>query len=479
MALDTLITGTNLDAGGNVKVALNNTPAYVGGVRLQSENDAGTLTGVPYLKAPETSMDYRLRVGVDTILFTDSFNALVQNTTLWSYASATVVMAQGGGGTLNITGGTAASQGASLRSYQYFPIIGTAPLAVDINMGQFTTPLAANEIFVAGFGVPISSSAPPTDGVYFQITSAGVIGVLAYNGSFTQSGILEDFSNFALNELHNYMIVVGETEIEFWKDSILLGQMGTPHANGQPFMSAAAPVFVQKYCSGAVTNTCSMRVSDITVTLMDINTTKAWAHLQACQGLALYNQPNGFTTTATGTKTSIWANNTAPTAVALSNTGGAFIGLGGIGAVLPTLAVASDGILFSFLNSTGGVNSSGRNLVITGVTLQGAVSVILAGGPVTYAYALAYGHTSISLATAETLSFVGTTTHAPKIVALGMDNFVATAPVGTLGTRISLTLTTPIVVRSGEFVQLIARNIGTVTTTGAITFVASYDGYWE
>jgi sulfotransferase len=44
---------------------------------------------------------------------------------------------------------------------------------------------------------------------------------------------------------------------------------------------------------------------------------------------------------------------------------------------------------------------------------------------------------------------------------------------------LSLSLLTPIVVRPGEFVQLIARNLGTVTTTGAITITATFDGYWE
>ena len=53
MALDTLITGANLDAAGNVKVALTNTAAYVGGVRMFSENDAASI----YLKSPETSSD--------------------------------------------------------------------------------------------------------------------------------------------------------------------------------------------------------------------------------------------------------------------------------------------------------------------------------------------------------------------------------------------------------------------------------------
>ena len=51
--------------------------------------------------------------------------------------------------------------------------------------------------------------------------------------------------------------------------------------------------------------------------------------------------------------------------------------------------------------------------------------------------------------------------------------------VGVLGTGCKLTLENPIVVRPGEFVAIIARNLGTVTTTGAITIVAAFDAYWE
>ena len=69
MALDVTLIGGPVDANTNVKVALPNTPAQVGSVRLMSENDSGTVTGTPYLRSPETSSDYRLRVGVDTLFF--------------------------------------------------------------------------------------------------------------------------------------------------------------------------------------------------------------------------------------------------------------------------------------------------------------------------------------------------------------------------------------------------------------------------
>ena len=69
----------NVDAGFNLNVALSNTHAYIGGVRLHSENDSGEHTGTPYLKSPETSPDYRMRAGLDTVLFNDVFNATLQN----------------------------------------------------------------------------------------------------------------------------------------------------------------------------------------------------------------------------------------------------------------------------------------------------------------------------------------------------------------------------------------------------------------
>ena len=53
------------------------------------------------------------------------------------------------------------------------------------------------------------------------------------------------------------------------------------------------------------------------------------------------------------------------------------------------------------------------------------------------------------------------------------------AAVGVLGQPIDINFDTPVCVRPGEFIDIIARNIGTVTTTGAITFLTSIGGYWE
>jgi hypothetical protein len=62
---------------------------------------------------------------------------------------------------------------------------------------------------------------------------------------------------------------------------------------------------------------------------------------------------------------------------------------------------------------------------------------------------------------------------------LGIQSYAATAAVGTMGGLVDLNFDVPVCVRPGEFVDVVARNIGTVTTTGAITFTISVGGYWE
>lgn len=478
MALDTVITGANLDAGGNLKVALTNNDTYTGAVRLMSENDDGAVTGTAYLKSPETSADYRLRVGIDTVLFTDTFNATTQNSNNWSYAFNTLTAAQPGAGTINFSAvqGTTSAHGAFARTFQYFPLIGTAPLAVEFTAGVFTSLLVTNEVWLMGLGIPGAATTPPTDGVWLKCTSAGWAGVIRYNGIDTESGILWDSASVVLSDLQKWAIIIGEQEIEFWRNDQLLGELQIPAGNGQPVIQSSLPAFMMKYNTGAVSNTNTMRVSDLTVSLMDLATGKPWSHQMAGQGLSLGIGQNGHTQG----KTSLWTNNTAPTAVAMTNTAAAFSGLGGIVAILPTLAANTDGIMMNYTNPAATINITGRNLYITGVKIQGVVTTILAGGPVIYAYALAYGHTAITLVTAETASFATGTTHAPRILPIGIEAYAANAAVGTEGQGTCIIdLHTPICVRPGENVALIARNLGTVTTTGAVTNIVTFQGYWE
>ena len=475
----------NVDAAYNLATTLPqvttpagvSAPQYVGAARLFSENDAGTSSGTAFLQSPETSSNWRLRTGLDTILFNNSFNATTQNTNIWSYTFATMTASQPGAGTLNFgtVQGTASTHGAFMRTFQYFPLFNDAQQYFEIEAGQFGAALVANEEWRVGFGLPSAAGTAPTNGVWFKLTSTGLIGEIMFNGVLTSTSTLKNIGDFTVGSLYKFGIVVGLTNVDFWLDNVYLGNLATPTGSGQSYIGSSLPIFMQKLCTGSVTNTNTMRVSSTSVVLMDVASNKSWSEQLATAGNSGYVGQNGHTQG----KTTLWTNNTAPTAVALTNTAAAFTGLGGIVAVLPTLTANNDGKLITYQNPASTVNITGRNLIITGVSISGAVSVILAGGPVIYAYALAFGHTATSLATAESASFATGTTHAPRIVPLGIATYAATAAVGVLGQPINITFDVPIVVRPGEFVDIVARNIGVVTTTGAITQTIMVSSYFE
>lgn len=459
-------------------------PGNVGAIRIFSENDAGALTGAAYLKPPETSPDFRLRTGVDSVLFTDTFNATTQNTNLWAYTFATLTAAQPGAGTVNFSAvqGTTSAHGAFMRTWQYFTLANTASLAVEFIFGKMTADLVAGEVFLAGVGLPSAAITRPTDGVWFKLTSAGLIGVLAHNGTEVESGVFAPVP--AVGDLNKYTIVVGEREIEFWFNDEFCGEMALPDGNGLPWMSASAPLFMQKYNTGAVSNTNTMRVARVGVTQMDIATSRAWSVSNAVAGLGMYMGQNGQTmgtSQFTGTITSGSSPN-LPTSAAGSNTAANVTGLGGWGAINAAAGAATDFIACSYLNPAGTINITGRNLLIRGVKVTAInTGAAVATTPTTLLWTLAFGHTAVSLATTETASFATATTHAPRRVQLGFMSADVATPVGGLYSGdVSFNFDSPIVVRPGEYVALIMKIVvGTATASQTITYNVVFDGSFE
>ena len=489
MALDTEIVCTNIDAGGNVKVALSNTPAYVGGVRMFSENDLGDIVGTPSLKSPETSSDYRLRVGTDTILANYTFNATTQNTGVWKHAFTTMTMTQSAG-FLNVNAaGTSTVSGnyAYLQTWNYFPLFGTAALSGEFT-GQFTALPSVNEIALIGFGVA-TGAAEPVDGVWFEISSSGLFGCSRYNsGTTTKTTLISGTGSLVLNNNSKYVIVCNERAVEYWIDDVLYGTQDVPSAQSSPFMTAALPAFILKYNSGTVGSSPNMifKVGDLTVTMMDIATNKLWSHQLAMAGQSGQGQDGGtmgantfFTnsalpTTALPVNTALTAN--LPTGIA-----------GGRGLATLWNLAATDMILSQAINPVGGVNQTPRTLVITGVTISAVSATAALTAPAAGAHSLLfgvyYGGTGVSLAQAESASFATGTTKAHRRKFVGsMTWATGTAAIGTPPDRgaLSITLQSPIVVNPGEYVGLFAQmHNGAATATGGILFTYDFDHYFQ
>ena len=463
-----------------------NHPEAIGGVKLFSENDSGSVVGAPYLKSPETDTDYRLRISEDTLIFEDTFNATAQNTDIWYYQFATMTAAQAGAGTVNFSTvqGTTSAHGAYMRTFQHFPLTNVAPLAVQFIGGLMTAPLVSGEVWLAGLGLPTAAVTIPTDGVYWRVTSAGVEGILKFNNAETSTGVLTEQPT--VGNMGNWVLVIGEREVEFWAGDVLLGEIEIPSGNGQPFLGVSLPVFMQKYNTGAVSNTNQIRVAKCGVTLMgldmslDRGVSLSNMHRHAAIGQNGHTQ--GHTSGNFGTTVAIPAtqagSNTTPNA--------AMAGLSGIyqmTAQVSTAGTSGDMIAQYYLNPAHTINITGRNLVITSCRISCInYGAVIATTPTTLVWGIAYGHLSNTLAAVETASFATATTHAPRHIPLGM----MYAPIGAvIGQNYDKEVwadfsAAPIVVRPGEYLSATVRFlVGTATASQTIVYTIAYNGYWE
>lgn len=490
MALDSNIVGAvsgtraDVDADRQLKVTTNSDPAKAGAIAAYFVNDEGTKTGARYLKSPEVSQDFRMRVGLDTVLFTDTFNATSQNPSNWKHSFATMTMTQSAG-FLNVNAaGTSTASGnyAYLQTWRYFPLLGTAPLAIEYT-GQFTAFPTANEIVQFGLGVT-TGAADPVDGVWFELTSAGLYGVQRYNsGVATKTELIASAdlaTGLAVNTNYKFVAVIGEREIEWWVDDELYAESDIPSANGQPFITSSLPAFIQKYNSalvGSSPNTI-FKLGDLSITLMDLNANLTWANQMASCGLGS-QQLNGG---SAGSPQIQWANTALPTAAAATNTTaalGAF--LGGIFLMNAPATSATDLIVASYLNPLGGVNQTPRTIKLRGIKVDCVNSVLaVATTGTTFAVAVAWGGTALTLAQTETASFANNTVKARRIQPIGAIVFPVGAAVGASGGTIQFDFEAPLVINPGEYVQIIAKPlIGTATATEVFQWIISPNLYHE
>ena len=438
------------------------------------EIDPGSITNSRYSEIPYISKDRRMSVGIDTVLATYFFTATAQNTALFKHVFTTMTMTQSAG-FLNINPGLATVSGnfAYLQTWKYFTLQGESSLRAETSW-TLSAVLPVNQVFEWGFFVG-TAGVVPTDGVFFRINSSGIVGVMSFSGTETLTATLVAVP--ATATVNRYSIVVDHETVSFWKDSTLLAQLDIPVLQAIPFLSVALPITAMMRNSGTVTGGSTIKIGITHVMLRDLQTVKQWSEQQGTMGRA-YQGQDGDTMGSLAV-----AVNAAPAAAAaLVNATAAaqFTGLGGVAQVLPTLTAGTDGLLFSYQNPVPAAGVPGKTLVITGIYLDGVVTTTLTGGPLSMVMTAAYGHTAVSLATAETGSFVTATTKAPRRVTLGTLGFVAAAAAGVAASHmVAVQFKTPLLVNPGEFFAISARNLGTVTTLGAVAFTANIDHYFE
>lgn len=481
------IGAMNVDATFNAQTNLPYwTPAGVnvgGGVgvawfsAMLSESDQGTVTGIRRTFAPEVTSDFRIRTGQDTTMFNEYFPWTVLNSSLWTapVTTSTVTVTNW---LLNLNAGASLASGAVARvsSYRYFPIYTSYSTVPSIQF-QFSAVPVANMVHEWGAFIA-TGVANPTEGMFMKITATGELrAVVNNNGTESQSNPLDFNTLIGVATTRTLIIYCNTNEVVFWIDNVCVAVIPRQTTAGSTTQSQQLPISFRSYNNATVTGTAQiMKIGAVNVSLGDMNQSKAWSHVMAGAGGMSYQ---GQTGQALGT-TALYTNNLAAGAGAvMTNTTAALgSGLGGQFTVIPTLAVGTDGILSSYQIPLGTSSAPWKTLYITGCSVTGAVTTVLVGNttPVLFAYSLAFWHNAVSLATTTTA-----TSKAPVRKVLGYETYGAAAALGTVGgggvdkdfDR------APVVVYPWEFIQIVAKNLGAITTTGAITILVDIEWYWE
>lgn len=479
MALDTIIRDSTsglsagVDANNKLKVNLPLSKADAGYALMASMvHDGATGQVAPIIRPLEVSVNKRLRVGVDNLWFADRFSYPAQWTAVWQSVLTTMTVTHVPAGFIALNGGSsvAAAAVANYQTYQQFPCYNGAGLSMEL-LAVYTQPLQTGNVMEFGM-FQAATTAAPIDGVLFRFTSAGVFnGVINFNGSET----LVDLGTVpSEDEAHNYTIRVESDSTMFLVDAVVRGTISTPLGQNGPSCNMYQPVHFRTYNSGGTSLAQQLQIGEARVFLRDVSDDRGFAVAMAGMGGGGYQGHAG----ATQGSTALYTNSLAAGAgLAATNTTAALgSGLGGQFTVLPTLVAGTDGIISSYQVPASTALIPGEALYITGVWVDAKVMVAFTGGPVYYAMSLGVGNNLVSLATAE-----GPANKASRRIPLGWQSLVVTAPVGQKSDegRIFIPFSSPVVANPGEFVQVIAKNLGTVTTLGAITFQIGFDSHFE
>lgn len=469
-----------VDTNNNIKVVMPLDPAQTGSVRIFSENDTGDFIAgnEPQLYSPESDLDYRLRVATDLLVEDETFNYTAQNTGKYQYFNTTMTNTWTTAGMQTNNGNiTTTTTGTMFRSYATFPTFGTCTTSADIEL-SFSNWNVANTVVDFGMGQTAATNPyAPTDGVYFRVTSGGLYGVANFAGTETLTGVMSFTPT--LNKKYQFIVYIHHRIAEFWiNDGVttsLYGAIETPSGNGQPHAAPNMQTFLRHaIVGGAASAVMNCNLSNWNVRIGGANIAREVGDL----GNALFGSYQGLSGGTMGSLAS-YANSANPTAAVPTNTTAALgTGLGGQFWETMTLALNTDGIICSYQVPVVGNNSIGKRLKINGIKLASFVQTVIAGGPMNRVWTLAFGHTAVSLATAE-----AATTKQRRIVPLPEFTQTVTAAqaVSTAVSQFAPTcyFDNPIFVNPGEFVALCVKNIGTVGTSGVVHHTVAFDYSWE
>ena len=497
--------GANTAGKANVDSAYNlmtNTPGYssggipvggtdtnAGSIAVFSEVDAGTKNGVRETLSPEVDKDYRLRTALDNPIDIEDFSDTAQNTGKFFHAFTTLTATMSGAGLLTNSGNiTTTTTGMTFSSNVFAPVGGTQTYVNETSIAFTAQPATNTLVDFGGFLRGAANPFTPLDGVFFRITSSGMQGIVSKAGVETSTGIFPSALGLGTftyenNRNNRYLIQMNNVSTSFWINNYKYGEILAPEGSGFPCQMRSLPWGIRHAIVGGAAGVAfQCLVTGYRVLVRG----PEYADRLSIIGNRMYGSYQGLSGGTMGSLAT-YPNSTNPTAAAPSNTALTANlpgGLGGQGLVTAAVAAATDGIWGSYQIPVAAVTVQSRRLALRGVKLDLVnMGAAVATTATTIQFSIAFGHTAVSLATAESASFATGTTKAARRIPLGIATWAVGAGIGAgpQAGPIFLDLgDSPIYVNPGEFVALVGKFIvGTATASQTIQFVWAPIYGWE
>lgn len=456
---------------------------------IYSAVDEGIFRGARQVLSPEVDKDYRLRVAHDNMLDQEQFNYTSQNTGKHSHAFTTLTATVSAAGLLTNSGNiTTTTTGMTFGTFAMFPVGGTQTTVCETSVA-FTAQPNINTVIDFGLFLRGATTAfAPLDGVYFRMTSSGMYGVINISGVETATPVFPLSGGtgtwaYTNNQVNRYLIQTNNVSTTFWVNNYLMGEIPTPVGASFGAKALALPWSVRHAIVGGAAGAATQAlISDYRVFIRG----SQYADRLSIVGQRVLGSYQGLSGGTMGSLAT-YPNSTNPTAAAPSNTALTANlpgGLGGQGLVTAAAAAATDGIWGEYAVPAGSISVQGRRLVVRGVRIDAVnLGAAVATTATTIQFSLAYGHTAVSLATAESASFATGTAKAPRRLAIGFMTWPVGAAIGAQPQNGAIFMDfgdCPLYVNPGERIALVGKFIvGTATASQTIQFTWQPLYGWE
>jgi len=493
----------NVDANYNGQVNLPyTTPAGVdqggglskaGFASVAAESDPGEITGTRLIRQIEASEDFRVRAGLDSLLFHHSFEGtniardrIQQNDTTATAAQATGIL------TINSGASVTSGQGCNIRTYRTFPVFGSYPTYIDMWLRE-TNPSATNAVSEWGLGYVSGVTVQVVDGIFFRRLSGGQLRAVMVFNSVDVATVDINTANvpsrdgsgsFDEAEINHYLITFHADVANFWINDVLVASIKSLSTQGSPTYAVTQPIFARVYNSAGASAARQLGIALLSASLGDMHSGKPYGHQVAGFGGGSYQiQPgtasgptvtrgtgaNGWPTSATARAAGTWTATSAP---ALNSLGGNWLS-----PAISTLTSEADYPVFAYLNPAGAVGVPGKTLYITQVKWGKTIATVAAAtNSIILNYILGVGSTGSGTAVAEAAAAV-----AARGIVLDNIPFKSTAAIGDYveGGQMDFSQA-PLVVPPGCYLHFIVRPFGTVASnTLVVASSVAFAGYFE